>query len=277
MKRNLQDMAVVITGASAGIGEALARVLSAGGARLVLSARRRDRLDALNTMLGGRHTVVPADVSRREDCDALIAASFAALGRIDTLVLNAGYGIYPRVHDTPPDDARAIFATNFFGTTDCVHAAVPRMLKQDLRDGWRGQVMIVSSIAARRAVPYLGFYSATKAAQLSIAEAMRVELSPQKLAVTSVHPAMTRTEFGKVAEQGGGIKLPRGGDRFTQTAEHVARRMAAAIARPRPELWPSRPTRVLFPMMGWVPGWIDRGLALYRRRVEAENRGPGAG
>lgn len=267
-------MTVVITGASAGIGEGLARQLHARGARLLLAARRVDRLHALNARLGGGHVVVEADVAKREDCERLIDAAFRDLGRVDTLVLNAGYGVYPRVHETTPDAVRAIFATNVFGTTDCIFAATPRMLGQPERDGWRGQVMIVSSVAARRAVPYLGVYSATKAAQLSVAEAMRVELSPHKLAVTSVHPAMTSTEFGGLAERHSGIKTPVGDrGKWSQTVEHVAGRMLAAIERPRAEVWPNRPTRWMMPIAAWMPGRVDRVLAGYRKRVERENAG----
>ncbi|HEX8322938.1 MAG TPA: SDR family NAD(P)-dependent oxidoreductase [Tepidisphaeraceae bacterium] len=273
MKRNLKDMTVVITGASAGIGEGLARALHARGARLLLAARRLDRLHALNAELGGGHVVIEADVARREDCDRLIDNAFQSFGRIDTLVLNAGYGVYPRVHETSPDDVRAIFATNVFGTTDCIYAATPRMLQQSPRDGWRGQVMIVSSAAARRAMPYLGVYSATKAAQLSVAEAMRVELLPQRLAVTSIHPAMTSTDFGATAERGSGIKLPVGDrGKWSQTVEHVVGRMVDAIETPRPEVWPNRPARWVMPLGAWLPGTVDRMLEKYRRKVEAENR-----
>src|SRR5439155_10127382 len=128
------------------------------------------------------------------------------------------------------EEMRRLFATNVFGTTDVIRAAVPAMSKQDRRDGARGQIVIVSSAAGRRGVPYLGPYSATKAAQLSIAEALRVELRPDRIAVTSVHPIMTTTEFGKVAEASSGVKLPREMGP-TQTVDHVARKMVAAIAK----------------------------------------------
>ncbi|MDB5327342.1 MAG: short-chain dehydrogenase/reductase [Phycisphaerales bacterium] len=274
MKRNLCDMVVVITGASAGIGEGLARELSARGAKLVLAARRSDRLRKLNDDLGGGHVIVEADVAKQENCQRLIDTAFRECGRIDTLVLNAGYGVYPPVHLTSPETVRAIFATNVFGTSDCISAAVPRMLAQPLRDGVRGQVMVVSSVAARRAVPYLGHYSATKAAQLSITEAMRVELAPRQLAVTSVHPAMTRTEFGATAEAVSNVKLPvddRG--KWSQSLEQVVAKMVRAIEKPRPEVWPMRPSRwaILFAVS--FPGLSDRLLAKYRRRVEAANQG----
>ncbi|MGB7160055.1 MAG: SDR family NAD(P)-dependent oxidoreductase [Tepidisphaeraceae bacterium] len=270
MKRDLRDMVVVITGASAGIGEALARSLAARGAKLVLAARRADRLDALNASLGGGHLTVVCDVSKREDCENLIARAIERFGRIDTLVLNAGFGFYRFVSDTSPDDVRRIFATNVFGTTDCIAAAAPHLLKQPLRDGYRAQVMIVSSAAARRSPPYLGPYGATKAAQLSIAEAMRVELKPELIAVTSVHPIMTRTEFGQVAESAGDVKLPRNGT--SQTVEHVAAAMVKAIERPRPEVWPHRRSRWSLSLATLLPGVADGVLSRYRSSVQGMNR-----
>jgi short-subunit dehydrogenase len=238
----------------------------------VLAARRGDRLAALNESLGGAHATVEADVGKLADCERLVDEAFRAFGRIDTLVLNAGFGLYPRVHETTPQQTREIFATNVFGTTDCIHAAVPRMLQQQMRDGFRGQVMIVSSAAARRGVPFLGVYSATKSAQLSIAEAMRVELAPQQLAVTSVHPIMTKTDFGTTAEHLGKVVLPKE-DRASksQTFAHVARHMIAAIERPRPEVWPSRPSRFALGLSTLMPRMADRALARYRNRVESAN------
>ena len=269
-KRNLRDMIVVITGASAGIGKALAEMLSARGAKLVLAARRADRLDALNGALGGNHLTVVTDVAKREDCERLIARSIERFGRIDTLVCNAGYGYYRLVANTSPDDVRKIFATNVFGTTDCIDAAMPHLLAQSPREGHRGQVMIVSSAAARRSPPYLGAYGATKAAQLSIAEAMRVEMRPKQIGVTSVHPIMTSTEFGQIAEAGGDVTIPRSG--VSQTVEQVAAAMVRAIERPRAEVWPHRMSRWGLGLATLAPGLADRALNRYRRRVAAVNR-----
>ena len=180
-------MNVVITGASAGIGKVLARELSRAGARLVLAARRLDKLEELNESLGGKHICMRCDVAVPHDCDQLIALADARLGRIDTLVCNAGYGYVCSVAEMSSEQMRAIFATNVFGTTDCIRAAVPIMREQEELDGYRGQIVIVSSAAARRGLPMFGAYAATKAAQLSLAESLRVELRAQRIAVTSVH------------------------------------------------------------------------------------------
>ena len=273
VRRATNGMVVVITGASAGIGRALAEELSRRGARLALAARRLDRLEELNRSLGGAHLSVSADVSRREDCEQLIDRAVAHFGRIDTLVCNAGYGILRRVHETTAEQARDIFATNVFGTLDCVRAAVPHMLRQEShsagRRGVRGQLVIVSSAVARRALPLFGAYSATKAAQLSLAEAMRVELRPLGVAVTSVHPIGTDTEFGDAAHaRAGGGRIAGVPGEVRQSPGEVARKIVRAVERPVPEVWPFAPSRWALGFSSLAPRWVDRMLA---RRVVVRN------
>ncbi len=273
MARSIKDMVVVVTGASAGIGKALCETLDRQGATLVLSARREDRLKALNQSLGSKHFVAPADVSKQEDCFRLIESAVQRFGRIDTLVCNAGFGFYAAMKDTPPARVREIFETNVYGTTDCIAAALPGLMNQPLREGFRAQVMIVSSFVARRSVPCLGPYSATKAAQLSIAEALRVELRDKQIAVTTVHPIMTRTEFGDAAEAMGELKLPRDGDAMVQSVEHVVARMTIAIRNPRPEVWPSRPSRWVASLGTLFPRLMDRGMLKYFHNLQKANPG----
>src|SRR5688572_18771751 len=119
-RRNVDGMVVVITGASSGIGRALAQLLSSRGAKLVLAARRLERLEELNDSLGGGHLCVRADVAERQDCEELIRRSVAHFGRLDTLVCNAGYGTIRPAAEMPYEEMRQIFQTNVFGTTDCV-------------------------------------------------------------------------------------------------------------------------------------------------------------
>ena len=272
MKRRLDGMICLITGASSGIGAALARALHGRGATLVLAARREGRLAALNRTLGGGHTVVAADVADPEACRRLVEEAYAAHGRLDTLVANAGYGISKLSWQHTPEEVRGMFATNVFGTHDLIHHGVPRMLQQEERDAWRGQLMLVSSAAARRGIPYLGPYAGTKAAQLSLAEALRVELAPERIAVTSVHPASTKSEFGSVAEREGGTSMSgiasRGGQ---QTSEQVAAAMVRAIERPAKEVWPARRFRWLLAANSLLPGIGDRIMTKMRRELEAAN------
>jgi short-subunit dehydrogenase len=254
-------MVVVITGASAGIGRALAEGLSRRGATLALAARRSDRLEELNRALGGRHLVISTDVAVREQCEALVARTLAHFGRLDTLVCNAGYGFLRPVAETTPEDVQRIFQTNVFGTADCVRPAVAAMRQQERREGWRGQVVIVTSAVARRALPYFGPYSATKAAQLSLAEAMRVELRGEGIAVTSVHPVGTDTEFGDVSAAQSEGRRPETRGEVRQSAQTVARAIVKGIERPRAEVWPLRPARWALGLAALFPGAADRVLA----------------
>jgi short-subunit dehydrogenase len=264
-------MVVVITGASAGIGRAVAEEVHRRGGRLVLAARRVEKLNELNAKLGGGHLCVGCDVAVTEQCGTLVEAAVGRFGRIDTLVCNAGYGVVRTVAETTPEEMRRIFATNVFGTTDCIHFALPVMAKQEPRDGWRGQVMVVSSAAGRRGLPYFAPYSATKAAQLGLAEGLRVECRARGVAVTSVHPIGTDTDFFEVAQREGAAALPgfftRG---FHQSARRVARTMVRGMERPRAEVWPMRPARWAVSAGTVMPGVVDLVMGRFRRRMEGE-------
>ena len=254
-------MSVAITGAGTGIGRALALHLAARGARLALCGRRAAPLDEVDRAAGGGHLVRALDVADAPALAAFLAEAAASTGRLDTVVLNAGRGHYAPAHAHGLDAWRDLFAVNLLGTVAGVEAAVPRLLAQDERDGWRGQVVIVSSALARRALPGCAAYCATKAAQLSLAEALRVELRPQRIAVTSVHPVRTLTDFFATAEASSGQPAHAGDGIPTQTAERVATAIAAAIIRPRPEVWPYRPTRWAAALAALLPGLADRALA----------------
>ncbi len=266
MPRNLDGMAVAITGASSGIGAALARVLAYSGARVCLGARRLDRLQALTVELGPAHHAIAVDVSDPDQCRRFIADAHQRFGRLDTVVCNAGYGLLRRVEDTTPEDWRQILAVNLLGTAACLRAAVPLLRAQPLRDGWRGQIIVVSSILARRAAPDVAAYCATKAAQLSLAESARVELHADRIAVTSVHPIGTSTEFFTTSEQVSGRRYASTpGPMPQQSPEQVARAIAAAIRRPCAEVWPHRPSRWLAGLATLCPGLGDWAMRRHRR------------
>jgi NADP-dependent 3-hydroxy acid dehydrogenase YdfG len=270
VKRDPHGLVVLITGASSGIGRALAVEADAAGAKLVLAARRDDRLATLNGELGGGHFVQTCDVADPEQCRRLVEASIQHFGRIDVVVANAGYGISKPTWKQTPDEVRRLFATNVHGTHDLIHHAVPRMLEQEPVGGLKGHLVIVSSAAARRGLPFFGPYAATKAAQLSLAEALRVELADKGVAVTSVHPVGTTTEFFDVAERDGETRVAGIGSRATQqTAEHVAGRILNAIRRPTVrEVWPARVFRYLLGMTAFSPGIGDRVMNRMKGEIE---------
>jgi len=268
--RELKDMVVVITGASSGIGEALARELSDRGCKLVLSARRETKLRALNDELGGHHTVLPADVAVPNQCRWLARQSIGLLGRIDTFVANAGIGLSKPAIETTDEELDRLFAVNVGGTHNACFAAGNIMTQQTPRDGCRGQLVVVSSAVARRALPYFGPYAATKAAQLSLAESMRIELASHDIAVTSVHPVGTSTDFFEVAEKAGTVKVQDAGGRgLQQSPQTVARKIVKAIRRPRREVWPAVGSRLLLTATASMPWLGDFFCRQMKKKIDA--------
>jgi short-subunit dehydrogenase len=272
MARELKDMVVVITGASAGIGRELAIQLNGHGCRLILAARRLELLQELNKSLGGGHAILRADVSNTADCQAIVGRAFDEFGRLDTLICNAGFGEFLAVWEMTASQTRDMFATNVFGTTDCIRAAIPRMIEQPPCQKYRGQIVIVSSGAARRGLPYNGIYSATKAAQLSIGESLRLELRDKSIAVTTVHPIGTETEFFRTAEQMSSRKMnaldrrPR-----RHSAARVVKGIVKAIRRPRAEVWSSTPTRIGLALNALFPTLGDRVMAMRMHEFQKLN------
>lgn len=273
MPRHIRDSIILITGASAGIGRALAIELHRRGAKLALAARRLDRLELLNAELGGAHVCMKADVAEPSDCRAIVERTIMHFGRLDTLVSNAGYGLVRRVHEMTEAELLAIFRTNVVGTVECIRAAVPEMKRQAIVDGYRGQIMIVSSAAARRGLPFFGAYAGTKAFQLSLAEAARVELKADRIAVTSVHPVGTDSDFLASAESISGAPIDTPGRRgMHQTAQTVARKMADAIAQPRAELWPHVRSRYALSLATLFPRVGDRLMRKPLKEIEARQK-----
>jgi short-subunit dehydrogenase len=264
-------MVAVITGASSGIGRALATDLSNRGARLVLAARRLDRLKELARGLGGGHFCLASDVSRPDDCHRIIAAALERFGRIDTLVCNAGYGLARPFDAMSEADIRQIFDTNLFGTIECCRKAIVAMKSQEPRDGFRGQLMIVSSACARRGLPYFSTYAATKAAQLSLAEGLRIELRPFDIAVTSVHPVRCETDFFSTANDLSGMNPSALAEGSKQSAQAVAARMVRAIESPRSEVWPKALSRLSLNIAIAIPAVVDKVMCKIRDRMLREH------
>lgn len=262
--RPIAGMSILITGASSGIGAVLASELHQRGARLALAARRVEALRAVATACGDA-LVLPCDVADAGAAEACVRAAHGALGSLDCVVLNAGYGLARLGWETSDAEWRAILATNLLGTAAGVRAAVPLMRAQPIRANWRGQIVIVSSALARRAAPDTAAYSASKAAQLSLAEALRVELAPDRIAVTSVHPVRTTTPFFATCERLSGRDLHFTGRVPTQSPETVAQCIAAAISRPRPEVWPHALSRWAVGLAMLWPSLADRIMARNRR------------
>jgi uncharacterized protein len=266
MTRDLTDKMIVITGASSGIGAATALACAKAGMDVVVSARRTDKLkqvaDEIES-LGRRSLAVGCDVTVDGDVQGLMQQAQDAFGRIDAVFANAGYGIFGSVMDTDLQAHRDLFETNYYGTLRTLRSAVPYLGKT--QDGLK-HLLICSSVASEIGVPLFGAYCATKAAQDSIAGAMRAELADQGIIVTSVHPVGTSTEFGERAREVSpdrraaerGSNTPQA---LSQTAEHVAEKTVQSLRRPRPEVWPSPLARTAVALATACPrfaAWIMR-------------------
>ena len=257
----LAGKVIAITGASAGIGRATAERCAAEGAAVVLSARRGDRLDEIAvgiTARGGRAIAVPGDVTRPEDMRALVVRAVEAFGRLDVMICNAGLGFHGPLAETTPEIVQRLFDVNVLGTISAARAAHDVFVTQG-----SGHIIAVSSIAGRRGVSGNCAYSATKAAQIGFIEGLRAEFLGTGLHASVVYPISTRTEFRDAMQREFGRTASGVGPR--QDADRVAAAIADCIARPRPEVYPYRPAKLLAILAVVAPGWTDRLVQRYRR------------
>jgi short-subunit dehydrogenase len=197
--KKLNEQVLVITGASSGIGLVTAREAARRGAKLVLAARAEDALhqlaDEINAS-GGEAVYVAADVGREEDVRRVAEAALARFGRVDTWVNNAGVSIYGRIMETPVEDMRRLFETNFWGV---VYGS--RVAAEILRQ--RGGALInVGSVVSDRAIPVQGVYSASKHAVKGFTDALRMELEEEgaPVSVTLIKPSTIDTPYTKHAK-----------------------------------------------------------------------------
>ena len=190
--RDLKDTVVAITGATSGIGKAAAEQLVELGAKVALGARDGDRLNGVVEKLGADNAVaVPMDVRSVEDNQKLIDAAVSKFGKLDSIVPNAGIGMYGSILDHTDDELRRMMHTNYDGTVWTVRAGVPAMLKTT----GAGDIVIVSSVAGFRGGGDEAVYAGTKFAQVGLAGSLDRELREKGIRVTAVCPAGVGTEF----------------------------------------------------------------------------------
>ena len=189
--RSLSDTVVAVTGASAGIGAATARLLVEAGAKVVVQARRTERLESLVAELGeGNVTAVAGDVQDPAAAQALVQAAVDAYGRLDSIVINAGIGMYGGILDRSDEDLQTMMRTNIEGTVWAARAAITRF-----RGAGAGDVVIVSSVAGLRGGADEAVYAATKFAQVGLAGSLDREVREEGIRVTAICPAGVETEF----------------------------------------------------------------------------------
>src|SRR3954468_22719709 len=245
-KRSITNRRALITGASSGIGRALAIELAKRGADLVLVARREDRLAevaAQIAQLGGRAICIAGDVTDPSVRQRALAAARDQLGGLDILVNNAGVAAHGRFAEADPGRVRPIMEVNFFAPVEFMREALPL-----LREGVQPIIVNIGSILGRRGSPHKSEYSASKFAIHGFSEAVRPELARLGIDVLVVAAGPTETEHFQVLLEGT-AKLPWG-DPPRQAADEVARAVIRGIEHNRHEI---------------VTGWRGRALLLLNR------------
>ena len=215
----------LVTGASAGIGKALAEELAAGGANLVLTARRRERLEALATSLSTTHKIraeiFVADLADPAGPETILAFTRAKNIPIDLLVNNAGFGAYGEFATSDRSRQLEMVQVNCAAVVNLTHLFLPAMIERR-----SGDILILASTASFQAVPYITVYAATKAFDLSFAEGLAEEVKHHGVRVCALCPGSTESEFREVASQS---NVPAANTR-SETAEKVARTGLKALA-----------------------------------------------
>jgi uncharacterized protein len=238
----------VVTGASSGIGWALAEQLAAGGAHLVLTARRRERLEQLAARLRSAHRipieVFPADLAEAGSPQEIFTFTESRGMVVDLLVNNAGYGAYGEFHTSDRARQLGMVQVNCAAVVHLTHLFLPGMIERR-----RGDILIVASTAAFQPVPYISTYAATKAFDLLFAEALAEEMARYGVRVCALCPGATATEFGSVA----GTRQRSGIEGEQETAAKVARVGLEALAAGKRSVVSGFKNRLSVQLERWLP------------------------
>jgi NADP-dependent 3-hydroxy acid dehydrogenase YdfG len=228
---NIEGKVVVITGASSGLGEATARLLSERGAAVVLGARRRERLEALAaelTGLGGKALAVETDVTRRDQVQQLVDAAVDAFGHIDVMLNNAGLMPHSPLERLKVDEWDQTIDVNLKGVLYGIAAALPHMQRQK-----SGHIINVSSVAGHKVSPAGAVYAATKHAVRALSEGLRQEVKPYNIRTTVISPGAVATELpASITEADIAAGVQGFYQQFAIPADSFARAVAFAIEQP---------------------------------------------
>jgi short-subunit dehydrogenase len=250
---SLAGQVAVVTGASSGIGRALAKVLAAEGCKVGLVARRRDQLESLAAEIasaGGTAAVGVADVSDRGQTRAGVGEVTAQLGPVDLLVANAGVGAPTFLNPMNVSDVEKMFRVNVLGVVYALDAVLPAMLARR-----RGHVAAVSSLAAYKGLPGESGYSSSKAAVNNYLEGLRIQLRDHGIAVTTICPGFVKTPMTEVNK----FKMP-----WLLEADDAARRIVRALKRKKKVFNFPWQLSLLMKLTAWLPDWaVARAMHQY--------------
>jgi NAD(P)-dependent dehydrogenase (short-subunit alcohol dehydrogenase family) len=250
--RELRQHVVILTGASSGIGRALARQLAERGAWLALAARSVDELDdavrecrAVGERAGARAIALPTDVADEAQCRALVERTVAEYGRIDTLVNNAGISMWARFDALRDlEGIERIMRVNYMGAVHCTFHALPHLKRS------RGRLVAVSSLAGKAGVPTRTGYAASKHAMAGFFDSLRIELADEGISVTMIYPGFVATGVRRHAVGPDGRPLGESPvqEDAVMTAEACAARIVRAMER--------REREVVMTARGRVGQWV---------------------
>lgn len=189
---HFNEAVYIISGASAGIGAALAHELASRGARLVVIARRADVLDAVRQQLTNApiHQLVIGDIGERDTMERAVATAISSFGRLDGVICNAGIGLSAPVAQIDIADFQESINTNVYGVLHMIQVSLPVFQQQQ-----HGHLIVVSSVVGVQGLPYSGGYCATKGAIERLCDALRIEILGSGIALTVVRPGTVTTEF----------------------------------------------------------------------------------
>ncbi len=259
---DLTGARVLLTGASSGIGHALAARLARAKARVVVAGRSRERLEVLAAecrALGGDVIPVAADVTDAGQRAHLLDQTLAALGGLDVLVNNAGVGATGFFEDADEERLRRIFEVNFFGATELTRLALPH-----LKRGKGALIVNVASVLGRRAIPGCSEYCASKFALVGWSESLRAEVARHGVHVLVVCPGGVETDFDRnMIEKG--ARITRAGRR-RMSADRCAELIVGAMRRRASEVVITAEAKLALWANRWFPRLVDWALARYARR-----------
>jgi len=246
------DQVVLITGASSGIGRALAGEFARQGAHLVLVARNVEKLKAVAQSLPGQHRVLSADVTKPDE----VQRAVAAVGRVDVLVNNAGIGHCAALADMKLDEIRVVMDTNFFGPLYFLRAIIPGMIERR-----SGLIIQISSVNGFCAIPLGSAYCASKFALEGMSQSLRLELCHHNVHMLIVRPGVVDTEFfdnSKHFHQNNPFPL-----RNLMPPDVAAAQIVRAAARGKREIVLTGDAKILWWMKKFSPRLVDRILLHY--------------
>lgn len=255
---DFKDNVVILTGASTGIGEALAHQLAQQGAWLALAARNAEKLEQVAAECrdhGGRALVVPTDVTDESQCEMLVDQTVAEFGRIDTLINNAGLSMWMKLEDVEDlASLEYLMRVNFFGSMYCTYYALPHLKRAN------GRILAIASVAARTGIPTRTGYAASKHAMVGFFESLRIEVEDDGVSVTIAFPDFVASGMHTRSLGADGKPLghnPLQVDKI-MTSEECARLILDGVAQRRRQVVMSNRSRFGQWLKLIAPGQVDK-------------------